>query len=175
MNRIYLTIVFLILFLASACVPAAPAEGNSANMRHELSITATGQGWDAPETVQAGWTEITLVNKSEGMRQSAFLRLDDDKTMDDVFAAIEAGMEATPAWMTAYGGVSGVMPGESRTVTVDLPAGQYIVVDPVPEADGIPGMAKGYFMPLLVEESDVATSAPSGDMSLELVDYTFLF
>jgi hypothetical protein len=133
------------------------------------------KGWEAPESVPAGWTEITLVNQSEGMRQAAFLRLDDGKTMEDVFTAIEAGLEGTPPWMTAYGGVSGVMPGEIRTVTANLPAGQYIVVDPVPEADGVPGMAKGYFMPLLVEESDITTSAPRGDLPLELKDYVFVY
>jgi hypothetical protein len=180
MNRIYLTTVLITMLMATACGPTAPAadisaESASAATPHTLPITATGAGWDAPDSVPAGWTEITLVNKSEGMRQAAFLRLEDDKTMEDVNAAIAAGMEGTPAWMTAYGGVSGVMPGESKIVTVSLPAGQYIVIDPVPEADGVPGMAKGYFMPLLVAESDVATAAPAGDMSLELADYSIIF
>lgn len=180
MKPIYLVVVLLSLLIAGACSPTEPAGDNPStdpplSKRHKLNITATGDGWDAPESVPAGWTEITLVNQSDGMRQTAFLRLDDDKTMDDVFAAIEAGMEATPAWMTAYGGVSGLMPGETRTVTANLPAGQYIVVDPVPDADGVPGMAKGYFMPLLVEESDTVTSAPLEDISIELVDYSFVF
>lgn len=177
MKNIVVAFVFMSLLLAVGCTQATAAVDDSApeSSTHHLSITATGEGWDAPASVPAGWTDITLINESEGMRQTAFFRLDDDKTMDDVFAAIEAGMEATPEWMTAYGGVSGVMPGESRTVTADLPAGQYIVIDPVPEADGIPGMAKGYFMPLLVEDSDAVTAAPSADFTIEVVDYAFTF
>jgi hypothetical protein len=180
MKRIYLTILVLGLLMISACASANPAMDSSADATvdsklHSLRITANGKGWDAPESNPAGWTEITLVNQSEAMRQAAFLRLEDGKTMEDVFAAIEAGLEGTPVWMKAYGGVSGVMPGETRTVTANLPAGQYIVVDPVPEADGVPGMAKGYFMPLLVEESDAVTSVPLEDISIELVDYAFAF
>jgi hypothetical protein len=105
---------------------------------HHFSITSSGQGWEALAIAPAGWTEITLVNQSEGMRQAAFLRLDDDKSMDDVFAATEAGMEGVPASMTSYGGLSGMMPGETKAVTANLPAGQYIVIDPVPEADADP-------------------------------------
>ncbi|MBV7339907.1 hypothetical protein KFU94_69205 [Chloroflexi bacterium TSY] len=179
MNRIYLTIVLLSLLVTSACVPLEPAavsaSSTSGSTLHELIITATAEGWDTPESVPAGWTEVTVINESDGRRQAAFLRLDDDKTMDDVFAAIEAGMRGHAEWMTAYGGVSGVQPGTSRTVTVNLSAGQYIVIDPVPGADGVPGMAKGYFMPLIVEESDAETAPPTADMAIELVDYAFIF
>lgn len=176
MKKILFSIVLLSLLMASACAPTAPVENTEPEATlHELSITATSEGWSAPESAPAGWTEITLINQSEEMRQTAFMHLDDDKTMDDVFAAIEAGMEGAPAWMTPYGGVSGLMPGETRSVTINLPAGQYVVIDPVADAEGVPGMAKGYFMSLTVEESDVPTAAPSGDMSLELVDYAFAF
>jgi len=152
---------------------AVPATDEPEPALHEMNITATAEGWDAPASVPAGWTKVTLINESEGLRQAAFLRLDDDKSMDDVFAAIEAGMEGPPAWMTPYGGVSGVLPGENTTVSLNLAAGQYIVIDPVPGADGVPGMAKGYFMPLVVEESNVTTAAPAADLSVELVDYAF--
>ena len=180
MYRINLFVFLFVIFIASACSAIAPAIDSSVaspspSTIHELTITATGQGWEAPESVPAGWTKITLVNQREGMRQTAFLRLDDDKTLDDVFAAIEAGMAGNPPWMTAYGGVSSVMPGESKVVAANLPAGQYIVIDPVPEPDGIPGMAKGYFIPLFVEESNVATAPPSSDLSLEMIDYAFNF
>jgi hypothetical protein len=176
----FLIILLTSLLMASACSPFGPAadtsaDGSASSQLLTLNITANSEGWEAAESVPAGWTEITLINRSDGMRQTAFFRLDDNKTMQDVFAAIEAGLEGTPSWMTAFGGVSGVMPGETRTVMANLPAGQYIVIDPVPEADGVPGMAKGYFMPLLVEESEIPTSAPSGDLSIELKDYAFVF
>jgi hypothetical protein len=180
MKKIYLIVLLLGLLTASACTQTQPAADTSAgradqNQIQHLSITANGEGWDAPEAAPAGWTEIVLANHSQGMRQAAFMRLDDGKTLEDVFAALEAGEEGTPAWMTAYGGVSGVMPGETKAVTINLPAGQYIVIDPVPEADGVPGMAKGYLIPLRVDESDTASSPPDADLSIGLADYTFVF
>lgn len=171
MKRLLIPMILMSLFILSAC-NAAAQEANAPDL-HELQITATADGWDAPATVPAGWTRITLANKSDGLRQAAFMRLDDDKTMDDVFAAIEAGMSEPAPWMVPYGGVSAVLPGESGAVSVNLAAGQYIVIDPVPTADGVPGMAKGYFMPLVVEESDVATAAPAATLTVDLLDYAF--
>ncbi len=175
MKRLYILSVLLITMFASACTTQTAAVSEPAPTVHTLNITATGEGWEAADTAPEGWTTVTLANQSDFMRQAAFLRLDDDKSMADVAAAIEAGMEGVPPWMTAYGGVSGVMPGETKSVTANLPAGQYIVIDPVPEADGVPGMAKGYFMPLQITESDTMTTAPVQDMSVELVDYSFKF
>lgn len=178
MKRLFFPMILFSVFILGACGASEPQRGASVadaaeSPVHEMSITATAEGWDAPASTPAGWTRITLSNESDGLRQAAFLRLEDDKTMDDVFAAIEAGMEEPAEWMVPFGGVSGVSPGESTTVSVNLDAGQYIVVDPVPTADGVPGMAKGYFMPLVVEESDVATSAPAADLTVNLVDYAF--
>ncbi len=163
-------LIALVPFLAAGCTAAGSRETAA---QHALTVTATAAGWEAPATAPAGWTAITLDNQSGGMRQAAFYRLDDDKTLDDVFAAIEAGMEGAPPWMTPYGGVSGVMPGLKRTVSANLPAGQYVVIDPVPEADGLPGMAKGYFMPLKVEASSGMTAPPAADLDVELDDYVF--
>ncbi len=171
MKRLLIPILFLSLFIFGGCNAAEPDK--SATAPREMEITATAEGWNAPAAVPAGWTRITLTNESDGLRQAAFMRLDDDKTMDDVFAAIEAGMSEPAPWMVPYGGVSGVLPGESGAVSVNLPAGQYIVIDPVPTADGVPGMAKGYFMPLVVEESDGATTAPAANLAVNLIDYAF--
>lgn len=171
--RKFLFILGLLMGMtAAACGGKTPAVEETIG-QHELTITAIGTGWDAPEAIPAGWTSISLVNNSDGMRQAAFLRLDDGKTMDDVMAAVQAGMEGPAPWMIPYGGVSAVMPGETRAVTANLPAGQYIVIDPVPTPEGVPGMALGYFMPLTVEESDIVTAAPEADVTVELIDYGF--
>lgn len=178
MKRIFILMILLSMLILSACGASAPDSGAAAADAaapdpHEMTITATADGWEAPEAAPAGWTRITLNNESDGLRQAAFLRLEDGKTMDDVFAAIEAGMEEPEPWMAPLGGVSGVLPGNNATVSINLVAGQYIVVDPVPTEDGVPGMAKGYFTPLLVEEGDVANSAPAADVAVNLVDFGF--
>lgn len=150
----------------------------SAESQHQLTITAADGEWEGPEAIPAGWTEITLDNQSDWMRQTAFYRLDDDKTLDDVYAMLEGEFMGMPDWLTPHGGVSGVMPGMNGSAMADLSAGEYIVVDLVPEPDGLPGMAKGYFMGLTVEEtaeSDLQTTPPRSDLTLEMVDYAFNF
>lgn len=177
MKRLLFLIMLFSLLILSACGAAeaetAVSSDDTAPSPQALSITATAEGWGAPETVPAGWTRVTLSNESDGLRQAAFLRLDDEKSMDDVFAAIEAGMEEPAPWMVPRGGVSAVLPGQSATVSLNLSTGQYIVIDPVPDAEGVPGMAKGYFMPLTVEESETMTAAPAADLAVNLVDYAF--
>lgn len=175
MKHLVLLTMLILTLLATACGADTATESQSDAAHHTYTITATEEGWDATEDIPAGWTEIVLTNQSDFMRQAAFLRLDDDRTMADVANAVEAGMEGVPPWMTSYGGVSGVMPGETRRVTVNLPAGQYIVIDPVPEPDGVPGMAKGYFMAMTVEDNETATAPPSNDLLIELLDYSFQF
>lgn len=178
MNRIFAATILMSMVLLSACggsqvEAVVSADEATASSQHDLSITATAEGWQAAETAEAGWTRITLTNESEGLRQAAFLKLAEGKTMEDVFAAIEAGMEGPAEWMIPVGGVSAVLPGKSGTVSVKLDPGQYIVIDPVPGPDGVPGMAKGYFMPLAVEASEADTSAPEADLSIHLADYAF--
>lgn len=176
MKRLLFPIILLGLLILSACDDVEPeASASTTATLHEMTVTATAEGWEAPESVPAGWTRITLNNQSDGLRQAAFMRLADGKTMDDVFAAIDAGMEEPAPWMAPFGGVSAVLPGESGAVSVNLTSGQYIVIDPVPAADGVPGMAKGYFMPLTVEENDLATAAPAADLEVNMVDYAFHF
>lgn len=175
MKRITILTVLLITLFAAACNAMTTEDPAPVASIHSLAITASEQGWEADETAPAGWTTITLTNQSDFMRQASFLRLDDDKDMADVRAAIDAGMDGVPPWMTAYGGVSGVMPGETKSVTANLPAGQYIVIDPVPEPDGVPGMAKGYFMAMTIESSETVTAPPASDLAVELVDYSFKF
>lgn len=177
MKRTTLTLCLILSILLSACaLPPPPMMTESAaEATNALTITAEPTRFAAPDTWPAGWTAITLVNQSDDMRQAALYRLIEGKTMDDLSAAMQIGdPEAALALLIEIGGPAAVLPGAESTVTVNLQPGPHILLDPVPDAEGVPGMDKGYFMPFGVEDGD-GTSAPTADLSVELVDYAYVF
>lgn len=133
------------------------------------------EGFDAPSELSAGWAAITLVNESDGRRQAALLRFEEGKTMPDLAAAMAEGAAGAPSWLTPIGGPSGVMPGSSGSALVNLQPGDYVMLDPVPDEEGVPGVAKGYIMPFTVAKAEKMPDAPEAVLTLDMVDYAYTF
>lgn len=167
--------------LLSGCQPIEPVNAPTAAVAeapslHQFSVTANGTGYEAPAEAQAGWTTISLANQSNGMRQASLLRFADGKTMDDLMALMQSGdVAGFPEWLIPVGGPVGVLPGMHGAVTLNLTAGDYIMLDAAPDAEGVPGFAKGYLAPLHVTASAAATAEPVADLTLTLADYAFVF
>jgi hypothetical protein len=138
-----------------------------------ITITADAEGYELPQAVQSGWTEVTLVNESDGQRQAAIFRLEDGNTMADLAAFLQQGVPGFPEWLTAVGGPSGIFPGAQGSVTVDLQPGDYVVLDAIPDDTGVPGLAKGYLAPFTVTEESNGMAAPEANSVLGLADYAF--
>lgn len=181
LTRVFFGAVVGAGLLLSACQPIQPISRPAAAVaeapaQHQLHVTATGAGYEAAAETPAGWTAVALTNQSEGMRQAALLRFAEGKTMDDLMALMQSGEVAGfPEWLIPVGGPVGVAPGMSGAVTLNLSAGEYIMLDPAPDAEGVPGFAKGYLAPLHVAANDVATTEPAADLTFSLVDYAFVF
>lgn len=169
LTRVFFGAVVGAGLLLSACQPIQPISRPAAAVaeapaQHQLHVTATGAGYEAAAETPAGWTAVALTNQSEGMRQAALLRFAEGKTMDDLMALMQSGEVAGfPEWLIPVGGPVGVAPGMSGAVTLNLSAGEYIMLDPAPDAEGVPGFAKGYLAPLHVAANDVATTEPAID------------
>lgn len=84
-----------------------------------------------PKTVAAGLTEITLKNSGKGLHDAQIYRVEGDRTADEVVASVidPSGEAPLPDWIVGGGGVGGVAPGESATVTEVLAPGTYYVLD----------------------------------------------
>ena len=111
-----------------------------------LEITATEDGAQttlgAPESVEAGVTEITMTNEGESPHSGQLIRVEGDRSEEEVLAGFEAASsgEPFPEWFFGGGGTGTVDPGESRTVTQELEAGStYWLVDD--EGQGEPPVA----------------------------------
>lgn len=165
--------------LATSTLRRLPDVGggmNAAAALNEITFTATDYAFDGPASVPAGWTRIHLVNEGEELHHAQILKLPEDKTMDDLMAAMQADPTHPPEWLSFAGGPSAIIPGDSTATTVDLEPGQYVVICLLPDAEGVPHAAHGMVHPLTVtaSETEIAdTALPNADITLTMFDFNF--
>jgi limonene-1,2-epoxide hydrolase len=139
---------------------------------NNVSFTAEGAGFGGPDTIPAGWTEITLTNSSQGIHHVQLVKLDGGKTPEDLKAALEADPENFPAWAIPYGGPNAPDPGGSTSAIVKLDAGNYALISVIPNAEGVPGFLNGMIKALTVTEaSGAAALEPQADLTVDLTEF----
>ena len=132
----------MLLAVAALCiVPAACGDddssndgGSSENAAVTFKTTETVDGKvriDGPETVDAGVVELTLDNSGKGPHDAQIVRVEGDRTADEVISnTVDSGEGAPiPEWVADGAGVGTVRPGETATVTQVLEPGTYFLLD----------------------------------------------
>jgi hypothetical protein len=132
-----------------------------------VTITYTDYAFDVPEHLPAGMTTFHAVNNGKELHSGTLVRLDSARTMPDLLEAMKTP-GPLPAWAKLYGG-----PQNASTVTMNLPAGNYVWICLMPDADGIPHFVKGMVRPLKVGPDKVSASAPAPDRVVTMADYNF--
>lgn len=159
----------------SAEASGSPAASPSSADVQDLAVTGTEFAFEAPASIPAGITKITLTNAGQEEHQAQVAGLAAGKTFEDLTTALQAGDEgAALALLTLSGGPTGVVPGAAVSTTTDLEPGQYVFLCFVPSADGVPHFAKGMIAPIEVTEPASTAELPSGDAELALQDFAFV-
>jgi uncharacterized cupredoxin-like copper-binding protein len=91
--------------------------------------------FDMPDTLDAGEINIMVMNHGKQPHEWVLLKLDEDKSIDDVKAYFAAGDETAPPPGTEAGGVQAMSSGASSVVTMNFKAGNYVAVCFIPDAD----------------------------------------
>lgn len=156
----------------SAAASSAPSAPSAAVQ--EVEIKGTEYAFQAPPSISAGPTRITLSNAGKEEHQAQIAGINAGSTFEDLTAALQGPDEsAALALVTLAGGPTGVQPGESRATTSSLKAGEYVFLCFIQGADGIPHLAKGMIAPIKVTEPASTGTMPTGDASLTLQDFAF--
>ncbi|HEU4563875.1 MAG TPA: hypothetical protein VFS05_04460 [Gemmatimonadaceae bacterium] len=171
----YLLITGGVLALASTAV--LPRAGSSATASGRapqvVTVTARDFAFDVPDTVRAGVTTVRIDNKGAEMHHVQLVRLDEGKTLADVFATLQQG-GPPPAWAVMIGGPNAAVPGAETEATLELTPGRYALLCFIPSPDGKPHVMKGMSKELVVVPAYGATSAmPEAGLTMTLVDYGF--
>jgi hypothetical protein len=146
--------IFALVLVSVACGPAAPAA--VVGKIPEITIRALDFSYTGPTQIQSGLVTMTLVNDGKEPHQAQLARLNDGVTMDQLMAALQQGPETALSLVTLAGGPNAIESGQSQTVTVNLPAGNYVLLCFISGSDDVPHLAKGMVAPLTV------AAAPAG-------------
>lgn len=140
-----------------------------------VEITATEYEFDAPAEIPAGPVTFRLLSTGEELHHAVLIRLDEDKTVEDLMAGMEAAGPGAPPppWVTFMGGPNPPVPGGESSVTMTLRPGNYAWICMIPSPDGVPHAAKGMVRPMTVTPSNTRESLSAPDGVIMLSDYEF--
>lgn len=156
--------------LLGACSAARPEEAAV----QEVTFTAVEYSFDGPDTIPAGWTQLTLDNQGELAHDLWMIKVTEGTTPDDVMAALES--DGIPAWATFYGQTT-AKPGEQTSYFANLTPGSYVILSFGEAEDAPPDAFQGMLDMITVTKAErVADEAavPQAATTLDLVDYSFV-
>lgn len=159
----------------AGCSKSDQKQAAAAPVSHDLAVTAADFSFQAPDTIVAGMTNVTLQNKGPSLHHVQFVRLDSSKTVADLMAAMK-NPGPPPAWAMFVPGPNAPDPGSSSNEIITLAAGNYAIICLVDIPGGVPHFAKGMVHALVVKPApanDVAQAQGPADVSLQLADYSF--
>jgi len=142
----------------------------------ESVYSAKEYSFEGPTELTSGISKLTMQN--DGMMDHHFmlLKFADGKSMADLGAAMEQGLDGLATLGTAVGGPGSASAGESSSVLMDLAEGNYVAMCLIPDDDGIPHAAKGMVLPITVAASatPAAVVAPTADANVTLTEFHFM-
>lgn len=115
------------------------------------TIELAADGYRFPESLPAGWYRVVNTDEGtggEGLHELSILRLDRplaDGEVDEVVAELAAN-ETPSVGLEALGGLGAISPGFEGYLHLDLPPGDYLAVDFMPDpGEARPHLLDGYY------------------------------
>ena len=135
---------------------ASPATTASTPTALALSISETGKGakFAGAGSVKGGLVDVQLTNNGKLHHGAQLVQIVGAHSVEQALKSLGSESGKTPSWLRADGGVGVAQPGSSATATVNLVAGNYVVVDFAGASEGKGGPPA--YAPLTV------TPAPPG-------------
>jgi len=157
----------------------ASADSTAANTiaPNVVNVTATEYSFTAPDSIPAGLTTIHFVDNGKELHHVQLIKFDEGKSVADFAKALKSMKPdgPLPSWAHEVGGVNAPRPGGGEaSTTLPIDAGSYAMVCFIPDANGVPHIAKGMMRPLTVTPSTgPAATPPKADVTVTLADYSF--
>ncbi len=144
---------------------------------HVAVIHTKDFSFDAPDSVNAGWTTFHLLNDGPNIHHVQFVRLDSGKTVQDLVPALDAmisGKGPPAPWMTLVSGPNAPNPGAESDAMINLAAGNYAIVCLVDIPSHVAHFDKGMVHALKVSAPTATPAAePTADVTVATSDYKF--
>ena len=174
------------VIIIAACGPGSGSESKKVRTDtteadpSEVTIVATDYAFEAPDTLEAGWTTFRLVNHGDLTHEATLVRLEGNRTLSEYMEAYGKAVRiggARPEWARFLGGPTGVEPHGEGTTTLYLEPGNYAWGCWAPDSDGTPHLL-GHdqiraFKVRPARANAPAPSAPEHSITVGMHDYTF--
>lgn len=180
---IYLPIAFLTLTLISC--------EEKVRMQHHVDIAAVEYGFEAPDTIEAGWTTFHLSNEGSEEHFMLISSISDSLSLDefrevatwrkdlrDAYVAgvlekdsllvrLEEGMPALDQ-MKYQGGVGILSPEQSASFTNNMQPGRYVLQCYVRNQEGASHDELGMMHEMVVKPSEAITQRPTANKAISI-------
>ena len=157
---------------AMAAPPPGAAPASAGLKPASLTVRARNDSVMAPSTVTAGLTTITLANAGPGISHIQLLKLEPGKTAGDLQMAMKQNQKM-PRWAFFASGPDAAMPGTRTSATVDLPAGNYVIVSMKVFPEHAPYIETGMLRALTVTPTSAAQpTMPTPDLTITANEYS---
>jgi hypothetical protein len=107
--------------------------GSSSTKASNLSLSISEQGKSAsfkvPKSAKGGLVDVSFKNNGKAPHGVQFIQYTGNHTSDDVLKQLGTNSPKTPDWIRGLGGVPSVPGGTSDSATLNLPEGNYVVID----------------------------------------------
>ncbi len=167
-------IMFCLLTSAVTCPLTLSQVSELRAETRPVVFAAFEYGFTGPDRIPAGLTTVQLVNKGMDLHHIQLVRLLEGKKADDFFAALKADPSRFPAWIAFVGGPNAVIPGGESVATMQLAAGEYLLICLIPDQKGLPHVAKGMAKPVVVTGGTFSpVEEPAADLTITQADFRF--
>ena len=178
MHRYFVMMVRLVLLCLLASMVTGPFTlspvSESWAESRPVVFAAFEYGFTGPDRIPAGLTTVQLVNKGKDLHHIQLVRLLEGKKADDFIAALKADPSRFPTWIAFVGGPNAVIPGGESVATMQLAAGEYLLICLIPDQKGLPHVAKGMAKPVAVTAGTISpVEEPAADLTITQADFRF--
>jgi hypothetical protein len=194
--------IFL-LFLATACGNGEEQKSSksvSESVSPVVEVLAADYAYQAPDTIQSGWSTLRLINeKGMEIHELGLAKLPDGKHLEDYLTDImpawetilqqlqngeieaseigSSAYELLPNWnsdITYVKSRGKVSPGHTTENSMHLEPGTYMIECWVKDANGRIHISNGMIREITVLEEQNGSSAPTSDYSISLTEQGIL-
>jgi plastocyanin len=125
----------------AGCGGGSSSNDNPTPLSLKISENGKAAAFQAPKTAKGGLVKVSLANQGKAPHGVQFIQYTGGHTMQDVLQQLGSNSNVIPPWAKLEGGIGSVAPGQTGTATVNLPEGNYVLVDAA--ALGGPGPSSG--------------------------------